>query len=306
MSSLVSVIMPVYNSELYLKEAIDSILNQTYKDFEFIIVDDGSTDNSKNIIEQYSDNRIVKIFQENTGYPQAVNNGLNIARGKYIARMDSDDICHPKRLEKQILFLDQNQNYAFVGCRLNQFITPRGYIAKRKKISYQDNRKNVNSWLDETWETIIEHRRFFIDPSVMFRYELAKEVGFYRTYLKNGQDVDLWLRMLEKRSFAATLTESLYSVRVHSHTITSQPHTQFNDVVRKLARERKQKGSDKIMRGETIEDLLSKNSNFNQNKRRINILYYYFSLCLSAKDFISAAEFFMQLVRIYFEKRLKK
>ena len=105
----VSVVMPAYNAAKYIKEAIDSILAQTYRDFEFIIVNDGSTDNTKEIILSYSDPRIVYIENEqNSGICVTLNKGLDAAKGRYIVRMDSDDIALPQRLEVQVRYMDAN------------------------------------------------------------------------------------------------------------------------------------------------------------------------------------------------------
>lgn len=118
MNDFVSVIMPVYNDELYVGKAIESILNQTYKNFEFIIIDDGSTDHSLEIIKryQYQDGR-VRIFslRKNMGISYALNLGIQKARGKYIARMDSDDISLPRRLATQVSYLNNNRNVVAVG-----------------------------------------------------------------------------------------------------------------------------------------------------------------------------------------------
>ena len=109
--------MPVYNGELYLAQAIDSILNQTYKNFEFIILNDGSNDNSLNIINDYQkeDDRIVLISRENKGLVYSLNEGIEKSKGKYIARMDADDICLPMRFEKQIELME-NENLDICGC----------------------------------------------------------------------------------------------------------------------------------------------------------------------------------------------
>jgi glycosyltransferase involved in cell wall biosynthesis len=112
----ISVIMAVYNGEKYLAEAIESILNQTFKEFEFIIIDDGSKDNSLNIIKRYAkkDSRIIIIKNEkNMKLAWSLNKGLKIARGKYIARMDSDDISLTDRLEKQYYFLEKKEIYFY-------------------------------------------------------------------------------------------------------------------------------------------------------------------------------------------------
>ena len=114
---LVSVIMSNYNTpESYLREAIESVLNQTYADFELIIIDDCSTDNSLEIIREYKDERIVVLEnKENMGITKSLNRGLSVARGEFVARMDADDICFPKRFEKQVQFLKENPGYIVCG-----------------------------------------------------------------------------------------------------------------------------------------------------------------------------------------------
>src|SRR6266540_4812162 len=105
----VSIIMPVYNGELYLKEAIDSIFKQSFTDYEFIVIDDGSTDRSAEIIGNYHDPRLQVItLPKNRGLSVALNVGLEVANGMYIARMDCDDLSHPARLEKEVKFLDEH------------------------------------------------------------------------------------------------------------------------------------------------------------------------------------------------------
>ena len=122
---LVSVIMSVYNGEKYLVQAIDSILNQTYQNFEFIIIDDCSTDNSSHILQEYAqkDSRIKIIKKEKNigikGFIKNLNLGISIAKGKYIARMDADDISLPERFQKQVDFLENNPEITLVGAQLN-------------------------------------------------------------------------------------------------------------------------------------------------------------------------------------------
>ena len=116
MNPLVTVLMPVYNGEKYLKEAIESILNQTFKDFEFLIINDGSTDNSVKIIQSFNDLRIRLIHNEsNIGLIKTLNKGLKLSNGKYIARMDCDDVSLPKRLSVQINFMEKHPEIGVCG-----------------------------------------------------------------------------------------------------------------------------------------------------------------------------------------------
>ncbi len=108
--SVVTVLLPAYNAENYICRAVDSVLGQTFSDFELLIINDGSTDSTQSLLESYTDPRIKLInMPENVGLIDVLNHGLSLASGKYIARMDADDICLPTRLEKQFKFLEQNQ-----------------------------------------------------------------------------------------------------------------------------------------------------------------------------------------------------
>ncbi|NHJ46179.1 MAG: glycosyltransferase family 2 protein, partial [Asgard group archaeon] len=118
----VTVLMSVFNGEKYLREAIDSVLHQTFTDFEFLIINDGSTDNSVEIINSYDDERIHLVHNEqNIGLAASLNKGINLARGEYIARMDCDDINHQTRLEKQVKFMDKNPDIGLLSSA-NRFI----------------------------------------------------------------------------------------------------------------------------------------------------------------------------------------
>src|SRR5688500_9607984 len=114
-SPIISVVLPVYNSENYIKEAIDSILNQTFKDFELIIINDGSVDRSAEVIQAIKDSRIVYVDQQNSGLAATLNRGIQMARGKYIARQDNDDISIPERLDMQVNFMENNPGVALLG-----------------------------------------------------------------------------------------------------------------------------------------------------------------------------------------------
>src|SRR5690606_13489679 len=119
---LISVVLPAYNAELYIKEAIDSVLAQTFTNFELIILNDGSTDKTEEIILSYQDSRIVYVKNEhNLGLIGTLNKGMALAKGKYIARMDADDICFPERFEKQVAFLEKNKEYIICGTSAYRF-----------------------------------------------------------------------------------------------------------------------------------------------------------------------------------------
>ena len=123
----VTIAMPVYNDTLYLREAIDSILNQTYKDFIFLIINDGSTDNSEDIIASYTDKRIKLINHPyNMGRPAARNTALEAADTEYLAWMDADDIAFPNRLQQQIAFLDSHPEISICGSKVRYFHEMRG------------------------------------------------------------------------------------------------------------------------------------------------------------------------------------
>lgn len=159
--------MPVYNAAQYLREAIDSILNQTFRDFEFIIINDGSTDRSLEIIQSYNDDRIRLINQKNTGLAKALNNGIAIAKSDFIARMDADDISIPERLTSQFSFLESNVDVVAVG-------------SNAEVIDKEGNHVYCTAQ-PSTWSEIkkVLPNTPFIHPSVMFRKEITDNIGFY-------------------------------------------------------------------------------------------------------------------------------
>ena len=178
--------MPVYNAEKFLRIAIDSILNQTFKDFEFIILNDGSTDSSLEIIRSYHDCRIKLIHNEvNMGYCAKLNEGLEAASGKYIARMDSDDISLTQRLEKQVDFLETNIQYGLCCC--NASVINENGLAINERMFFRDN--TPLEW-QLLWTNSIAH------PSVMFRKKVIEDNNFkYDRELYPAEDYDLWCRM---------------------------------------------------------------------------------------------------------------
>ncbi|MEM3434294.1 MAG: glycosyltransferase [Candidatus Methanomethyliaceae archaeon] len=184
----ISVIMPCYNSAPYVSEAIESILNQTYRDFEFIIIDDGSNDNTPEILAGYKDSRIKIVRKEkNEGLIPALNLGIKLASGEYLARMDADDIALPQRFEREIDFLDSHPDFAVVGTRAwridgnGKVLEPMIFITHWKDVHYA-----------------LEHGICpIIHSSVLMRTSVVRSLGGYRDQFKHAEDFDLWLRIIE-------------------------------------------------------------------------------------------------------------
>lgn len=204
----VTVLMSVYNGEKYLNEAIDSILGQTFKDFEFLIINDGSTDKAGEILESYNDPRIKIINNDkNIGLTKSLNKGLRLARGEYIARQDADDISMPERLEKEVEFLESHHNYAVVG-------TFAKIINENSKILY---------FLERPVEDLKIRERFkkdncIIHGSSMIRRACLLDMGFYNELMIRSQDYELWLR-LSKKYCLANIPKYLYMWRKHDENI---------------------------------------------------------------------------------------
>ncbi len=202
----VSVLMPVYNCELYIREAVDSILNQTFADFEFIIIDDCSADATVSIIKSFNDSRINLIIKpQNTGYTNSLNYGLSIAKGEYIARMDGDDISLPKRFTKQVQFLDKNEDYALCATALK-------IINSDKIIQYPENHNEIKIALLD--------RNCIIHPSVMLRKSVLDDNNInYDISKEPAEDYDLWVR-ISRFSKLYNIPEILINYRVHGSQVT--------------------------------------------------------------------------------------
>lgn len=184
----VSVVLPAYNAELYLKESIDSILAQTFTDFELIVLNDGSIDRTEEIILSYQDARIVYVKNErNLGLIGTLNKGLALAKGEYIARMDADDISLPERFSRQVDFLEKNQEYVICGTSAYRFY---------KDVS--DGRA-FNVPLDnESIRIRLLFNSSFIHPSVMFRTDTIRNYNLnYSEDYKYAEDYFFWINILK-------------------------------------------------------------------------------------------------------------
>jgi glycosyltransferase involved in cell wall biosynthesis len=201
----VSVILPVYNAEKYLKEAIDSILNQTYTDFELILINDGSTDGSQEIIDNYKDHRIVHISNEiNKGLIYSLNKAIDFAKGKYIARMDADDIALPQRFEKQVEYLEK---------------TNISILATKVKL-IDENGETLHDWDDDAKNiTAVQIKNFLLKdncvahPTIMGKTAVFKKYK-YQYNQKYSEDYDLWLRITADGMAIEKISEPLLLHRI--------------------------------------------------------------------------------------------
>ena len=184
----ISVLLSVYNGEKWIYDSIQSVLNQTFTNFEFIIINDGSTDETKNIIEKFlvQDKRIRLINQPNLGLTPSLNNGLKIAKGKWIARIDCDDIALPERLERQYIY-GEKTNACLIGCQSK-------IIDKNSKTI---NFVKVPTTHKKLVRNLKSQKKFFSHSSAFFKKEIVIREGGYRRALIKSQDYDLWLRLSE-------------------------------------------------------------------------------------------------------------
>ncbi|URZ16003.1 glycosyltransferase [Clostridium felsineum] len=219
----ISIVMPVYNSKEYLKEAIESILNQTYRDFQFIIIDDGSTDGSLDLINEYKemDDRIVVISRENKGLVFSLNEGISLAIGKYIARMDSDDISIHDRIEKQFNFLEANRDIDILGTNLYVF----GNVTEKQKAAYYE--ELAAKFNDNNIEEIFLTSCAISHPSVMFKKEVFTKLGGYNEEYDTAEDYDLWLRAIKGGYKISRLDERLVRYRIHNKSKTAREWSSY-------------------------------------------------------------------------------
>jgi glycosyltransferase involved in cell wall biosynthesis len=222
----VSVAMPVYNAERYLAQAVESILSQTFTDFEFIIIDDGSTDSSPQILKKYAaaDARVRLFTRPNTGYAIALNESLGHARGRYLARMDSDDISLPQRFEKQVAFMDAHPDVVAVGCRVTMMDPDGEPLGEVNRFESHEHIDRMH--MEGGGGAVITH------PSAMFRLAILRKLGGYRQNLEPAEDLDLFLRLAEVGRLAK-LPDMLFQYRCH---LASVGHSRRVEQVRTMRR----------------------------------------------------------------------
>lgn len=216
-SPAVSVVMSVYNGERWLKEAIESVLCQTFTDFEFIIVDDGSIDQSPEIIREYAsrDSRIIVITKENSGLAESLNAGIERARGYWIARMDADDICKPDRFQKQVSYLKKYTNIALVSGAV-EYIDESGEIFGR---TYP-----ITS-INQIKKRILNFGNIIVHPAVMMRRDAVNSCGGYCAGLTTVEDSHLWRKLLRKNFDLSILPDVLIYYRISGFAISNRKKT---------------------------------------------------------------------------------
>jgi glycosyltransferase involved in cell wall biosynthesis len=208
--SQVSIILPVYNSETTIEASVKSILSQSFSDFEFIIINDGSNDGTEQIINSFKDKRIKHIKNvKNIGLIASLNIGIKFSNSEYVARMDGDDISHPSRLKKQILFLKNNPKIDIVGTGI--FIIDKNNKILKKKY-FPKNDKLIK--LTMPLYCCVCH------ASVVMKKSLFTDIGYYNYNYKYVEDYALWLRAFQKNKFFFNMPELLYYVRENSLSVT--------------------------------------------------------------------------------------
>lgn len=208
----VSVVMAVYNAEPYVREAVLSLLGQSLEDFELVIVDDGSVDGTPAILSslQLQDARIRVIKQPNRGIAVALNSGIGRAAGKYIARLDADDVAYPHRLQQQVEFLDANSGVGLLGGAID-VMDSSGKPAYR--VSYPQRDAEIRRSLP--------YRTCFAHSAVTMRKDAFISAGGYRKQFTFAEDYDLWLRMVEQAQ-AANLADVVTRHRIHAESVSQQ------------------------------------------------------------------------------------
>ena len=217
----VSVLMPVYNAEKYLKEAIESILNQTFQDFEFLIIDDCSTDRSRDIIREYSDKRIKLLCNSsNIGVAATLNKGIKAAKGELIARMDADDISAKERIEKQVKYMEENQECILCGGNI-QYINEKG--KRGRKIKFPQEYESI--------KFVLFFENAFAHPTVMFRKEQFIKNNYFYDQNQKAEDYGLWCKIKENM---VNLDEIFVFYRIHQKKVTYTNEDNLDESVNEI------------------------------------------------------------------------
>jgi len=271
---MISVVMPVCNGEKYLKEAIESILNQTYRDFEFIIVNDGSTDKTEDIILSYHDPRIRYVKNKtNLQIVKTFNKGIKLSCGKYIARMDADDISLPNRLEKQVSFLEKHKEIGVLGT----------WIENTNK-----DKEHKACWFTPVSPELVRWSLYFgtciAHPTVIIQRNIIEKIGGYNPEFSVAEDYEFWVRASHITNLS-NLPQVLLKRRIHDNNISL------------LKTQEMEKNDIKIMRL-AISNLL----NSSVSEKEVSELRRYVRSCpLNVSQIKSVYDLMQKMFRAYLE-----
>jgi glycosyltransferase involved in cell wall biosynthesis len=219
----VCVVMPVYNAMPYLTEAVASIIGQTYKDFIFLIIDDGSTDGSYEFLQSIRDQRVVLVKQNRRGPGEAMNRALEICEAPFLARMDADDVSDPRRLERQVALLESNPKIAACSCNC-YYIDEQGNVIGTSTVPISPT---IIRW------EIRLGLRGLIQGATCFRVESLRAISGYRPHFQRAEEVDVFLRLAEKYELG-NCKEFLYRIRLRRDSY-SVSNTFLNSLYAKYA-----------------------------------------------------------------------
>lgn len=201
-----TVLLPTYDSVTHVERAVESVLGQTFDDLELIVVDDGSTDGTREVVESFADERLRLLVREDrTGLPSALNRGIEAARGEYVARQDGDDYSAPERFERQVEYLDDHPSVAMIGTGA-RLLSETGTVVGRRRVLARP-----------TFEDLLS-RNHFVHGSVMMRRDALGAVGGYDEFFDISEDYDLWLR-LRARYPLRNIDEPLYALRIREGSV---------------------------------------------------------------------------------------
>jgi glycosyltransferase involved in cell wall biosynthesis len=218
----VSVLISVYNGEKHIASAIESILNQTFINFELIIIDDGSNDSTKNIINSFKDSRIKYFYQKNSGISVALNYGLSVSRGKYIAKLDADDISYPSRLSTQFNYMENNPNCVVCGSYADVIDNEGTYIYTFKvPVLNNDIQKNMI------------HYNCIIHSASFYRRDIAMKIGGYYEPIRQHFEDYMFLSALIKNGNAYNFDIPLVRYRINVNSVSTRDFSfRYNKLVR--------------------------------------------------------------------------
>ncbi|MDN5289479.1 MAG: hypothetical protein JWR38_5753 [Mucilaginibacter sp.] len=205
----ITVLMPAYNAGKYIGEAIESVLQQSFTDFELLIVNDGSTDDTADVIRSFYDPRIVMIYQDNKGVSLALNKGLKYARAPYIARFDADDVCHTERLQLQYDFMINNPEYSIVGSAADYMDMEGNYLFTSVPPAFN------NEEIQQLKYTVCP----FIHSTVFYKKDMILKTGGYNEHAYTFEDHFLWVNILKDQK-ACNFEQPLIKLRLNPESIT--------------------------------------------------------------------------------------